>query len=708
MKKSFLTLSLLISVLYSIACSGPRIIDPRGGNFDIGAAAFENVEIRISDLGAYAKVVLTFDLAAHTNYSSEFLEFEFPFQLPEGSILEESHLWMFGIKVKSGIYERNQAKQIYESFVQRRTDPLIIFKDGNSYEARIFPVQNGMSRKMEFSILVPVDIEDNYYQIPSLLNMFCQNVNSNQNIKILVEASQQLGEIVPPRGIKVATTKSDGSRYFELPLTHTEIWSNPYIKYLPKEHVDRFIVHQDSSGNGYFQLFLDDEHEKVEGRKLLVVMDVNYKYIGSTNLKRKYDLFQLNLLHTLRPEDSVKLLYHCEPSQNGGQKMRATNWFSANKNDLQSAFAKLNPGQTVRVGPLDVLTNYVIPAVNDESDDLIVLLMSLSDRIHSSNTSISEVADLKLKHMNKPCPLYVMEWFESVRFNWSDANLPNNAEFYSILAGETGGLYRNLLEFSRIDDWWWDYKVKNTGDELTKFVNACQPLKNFEELQYSYNGLLYDRIQVGRVNGYGKYVVVGRIYEGSGPLEVKYYYASNGALQLKKVTLQPEVSDNPLNVKIWAGNRLSYEIAMDHDKTNYHQIARKSIDYEVLTDYTAMLALEHDSMIANIGQQEEFLLPLSLEEVSGSLEFSIKAYPNPFAESLTIQFDGAEIISGSRWEVHVFDINGRKVAETKGSIEESFKGQISLNDVSAQLQEGTYFFKVTLNGITQTMRLVKM
>ena len=104
-----------------------KVLDPQNWSQYVDEAYFTSTKINVTPQGAFANVEMEFEIGNDRMLSNGTqYEIEYLFKLPEGSIIHEAYLWMFGVQVKAKLYEKSEAKMIYESYVNRRTDPLII------------------------------------------------------------------------------------------------------------------------------------------------------------------------------------------------------------------------------------------------------------------------------------------------------------------------------------------------------------------------------------------------------------------------------------------------------------------------------------------------------------------------------------------------------------------------------------------------------
>jgi len=162
MKRNF-TLPILFLLLTIFNTSAQNVLhiqdpdwwDSQGLQGNITEATFS-----IQPQGAYMEVgmFLTFSDEGLGFNSWDSTEIILDFNLPEGSIVYDSWLWMFDDStiVRADIHDIWSATTIYENIVDRRRDPSILYKkETGSYQIRVFPLPNNETRRIKISYLVP-------------------------------------------------------------------------------------------------------------------------------------------------------------------------------------------------------------------------------------------------------------------------------------------------------------------------------------------------------------------------------------------------------------------------------------------------------------------------------------------------------------------------------------------------------------------------
>ena len=136
-------LVLFLSLFYSLSSYGYtslRVQDPQSWYGYQGV--IDTAVLSIKPKGAYFEcgLYLTFSSRPYLNNYDTF-EVQLYFDLPEGSIMHDSWLWVGNQVVQARLIDRVKATLTYEGIVQRRKDPSILYKNSaTQFELRVFPM----------------------------------------------------------------------------------------------------------------------------------------------------------------------------------------------------------------------------------------------------------------------------------------------------------------------------------------------------------------------------------------------------------------------------------------------------------------------------------------------------------------------------------------------------------------------------------------
>ncbi len=200
MKNIVLHIAIIMCTCLSISASDINILTTNNW-WQKYAGYISNLEIEITPDNHYARVDLTFYVNVDSvnynyngyshslpSYRDQNLEAQLQFLLPKGSYFYDSYLWLNEHTIiRADLMERGKANFIYDSIVNRKSDPSILSKQLNdNYTLKIFPISTTFRRKIMLSYACPfISNSDSkeYLELPSdLLKLL--NEDSKINLKI--------------------------------------------------------------------------------------------------------------------------------------------------------------------------------------------------------------------------------------------------------------------------------------------------------------------------------------------------------------------------------------------------------------------------------------------------------------------------------------------------------------------------------------------
>ncbi len=178
--------------------------------------------------------------------------------------------------------------------------------------------------------------------------------------------------------------------------------------------------------------------------------------------------------------------------------------------------------------------------------------------------------------------------------------------------------------------------------------------------------------------------------------------------------------ESPLAEKIWANEKI-FDLTQNKSNTysyyygssyesNYTDIIMTSMDYRVLSFYTAFLALpQEDTVEASLENNSDYY-PVNLHELNNN-DVSFHCYPNPFKDELKIAIEFLDNIDVNNLKSKIIDISGRDVYLFE-SVEMLSNKKISLfwngnNSLGGKVNSGVYFIVVELYGKIYTYEILK-
>ena len=93
--------------------------------------------------------------------------------VPQGAAVTGAILWVNGRPMNGAFVQRDRARQIYRSIVDRRRDPALVTWDGPGWvSVSIFPLERGEPRRFEIEWIEPAATEAGVvqYRVPTVVN----------------------------------------------------------------------------------------------------------------------------------------------------------------------------------------------------------------------------------------------------------------------------------------------------------------------------------------------------------------------------------------------------------------------------------------------------------------------------------------------------------------------------------------------------------
>ncbi|NVO03494.1 MAG: T9SS type A sorting domain-containing protein [Bacteroidetes bacterium] len=131
---------------------------------------------------------------------------------------------------------------------------------------------------------------------------------------------------------------------------------------------------------------------------------------------------------------------------------------------------------------------------------------------------------------------------------------------------------------------------------------------------------------------------------------------------------------------------------------NYYQIVIAKTDSCVASSNAKTQTTQ--TFNTSVSNMEEYKL-IGIDEI-GNHNFDLIAYPNPFNQNTNIVYT---LTKESIVKMSVFNILGEKILEMKD--QKQSKGRNTFTSNFPQLNSGVYFLNVEINGVSQTIKIVK-
>jgi hypothetical protein len=204
-------------------------------------------------------------------------------------------------------------------------------------------------------------------------------------------------------------------------------------------------------------------------------------------------------------------------------------------------------------------------------------------------------------------------------------------------------------------------------------------------------------------------------YHGSGSFNIQASGLYNSeSFTIKSAVEEGDIKDcDSIAEKAWAGNYV--ELLESNTQTNdvVSEIIDFSLEYRVLSLYTAFLTLD-PKMEADTGDEDQSEYLVTVENaINNELKsLNIKAYPNPFSESITFNIDLTEVNDLGKITVNIYNLYGQVVKSftaedfyADNKIEIVWDGTTNSGEL---INKGIYFMVVNTAEQTAKIKIVKM
>ena len=223
----------------------------------------DKAAIVIEPHGGYVEQSLYLEYSDHNQFPYQTkLEIIHRFELPKGAVVNDMWLWINDKVMQARVLKTWSAKKTYDSIVAARRDPAILFKKGDQYELRVFPLTSGSIRKVKINFISPTVWSSNqaYAELPfKMLN--CNNA------------------YLKPLDVLFRTTQP--------------VWGTPTFNEFPDQF---FTAFKDTLNYQFKYMHLDNIAFK---NKLSLQFQTNFLYgyfYGCSEVKNDYTYYQLGIL----------------------------------------------------------------------------------------------------------------------------------------------------------------------------------------------------------------------------------------------------------------------------------------------------------------------------------------------------------------------------------------------------------------------------
>jgi len=708
MKTTLLFIVLFFSLTNLFGHNQLRVGDPRN-SWQTYQGTIEEASLTVAPKGLFMEYGLELTFSSRGNVWTavkDTLEVTLNFDLPENAMIIDSWLWFGKDTIKAVILDRWTASSIYESIVQRRRDPSILFKQSaNQYELRIFPMAGNETRKVKITYLVPVSW--NKYNISTSLPfpVLKTSLTLPQKFTVTIkdDGNWKNPQILGDESLVFKNeTNENGSVFKTVEIPSSKYANNLKIGFdTPLKNGFYFSKYNTGDG-GFYQLALSPSAflNSTGAKKVAVLVDYDE---SNSNLKSREILTMLKeeMQNNLNPADSFNLIVSNLNIIRHGNK-----WVQATHQNIESAF-HIHTDQISSYSNLAPLLVNGINFMNENGGDGKILLISNSNHYSDYKVANKLIEDL-MAMMKTKIQIHIADYQAlNYKYYYTDrTQYFGNGYFYSNLAKLTSGSYQNLSNG--------ETEAEIFGSTF-QYINGS--INSFDLHTTLENGFCYSRFSLNKdenVAYINEMILQTGKFKGEFPFWIDFSGEYNKEIFSKQIEIADVLTENDTIVqKIWAGSFIKNMEKNYLSNDIVGEIIHESIKNRILSLYTSFLCLEDTSKWCLTCLPDQFRNELDnvLTSASnfGELSDTVSVYPNPFSDNISIEIQLTE--SSVLQDLSVYDIKGSLIYKfDKNDFKSGDKKTVTWNGQSqngTHLKPGIYLLVFKTAKTSKTIKLVK-
>lgn len=710
MKKIFLLLAL--ACLYYSASYGYNSLyvqDPRN-TWRYCQGSIDEATFTVKPKGIYMEYGIYLTFSAKSDYcqftNQDTLEVQYLFEIPANAIVTDSWLWIGDKIVQASIQDQWTAASTYEGIVKRRRDPSILYKRGNgNYELRIFPMAGNETRKVKISYLVPATWSASSVSAPLPLQLLnASYFKPTLNLNTYPDSTWKHPSLpeLPADSFHIAIDKILG-KYEYTHVQPSEFDKAVSISFDSPLKKGVFLNTGMMNNEGFYELVLlpSQSLSLNLSKKVCILLDYELSK-STTSFQDLLPKVKQMMLDNFTPSDSFNLFY----TKLSVIKM-SPKWLPAHPDTISKIFNIIKKNHASSYSNLPILLSEGLEFIKSTGKDGSLLLISDSDQFGNSVAANQLISDLKA--IQNPLPPIHIADFQNTNFQNYYVNneyMFGNQYLYSNLARTSGANFFNTVY---------------TGipiDELlsSAFIGLNGSITSFDLYTSLENGFCYGRHGIGPtadiVNISQPVFQTGK-YSGNFPFMVQVSGLSHSKPFFKKIAIEKDeihFQNDSSVAKGWAGNYIQIMESNNQTNQNIQEIIEYSLNYRVLSLYTAFLAIENADTTAYCKTcvDESNVATETIEKIADSTSISIS--PNPLVTHSEITLHLPYLKTKDHFSILIYDMMGNIVRTfDQESVNEQGKLTViwdGVSDSGIALSNGNYFLVVNTEFRTYKDRVV--
>jgi len=648
---------------------------------EVGTGMVDSLYVDIKMAGQVATVNYRFYLRAlpnaqNLNEDNDSLELRTSFEAPDNVIFTGMKMMMNNELRVGRIIERSKADIIYENLVYDPSenippkDPGYLSKDGNQYEFRAFPVGADELAYLELRSVIELENANSLTKEALVsLDLFAQAREEIEHIEITFSFSNDFQEAIPT-GLNLVWEQDSLGQYhaeasnFDLTSDLNFVLLNTVPHEISYSHAGTL-----NDKTHLWTLASNDIGEDVSC-KYLIVLDIDYNHLpvgadqevfitekiemaleGLSEIMTENDFFRFSTTH------EYMLDYYDDWEPYTSSQFESVSYWGLNRMGYKADIvAAATHAQSI---------------TQNENAHTIILTNDFFEADEHSHADLKALAENVLSHNSQThTDIYSLNQSPNAEVLWvGKRKFSVYQTFFKEYTSQLNGVYEPIVGQS------------NVGIKKTMQKSALT-------LEQITTDVMPSAQNYFRVNEYGQLSLYSSDDYQQSPTQLSFSYSNGQKFDLSLST--PYASEVDTALRNLMGTARMFTALHSSEKNSfvsrdYEQI---SLEYGLVTDYSALLVVEHDSQYHDTNSLfSDWPQPLSTQElVHNETVTQIEVYPNPTT--------GKFIVKGSMGirSIRLCDIAGR-VVYAKDIDDNSSTIEVSVLDA---IPPGTYVLTVIL------------
>lgn len=700
MKKQIMLAILIMLFLSNL--SGNEYLTVRDVDYawDDHPGTIEKTTISVKPKGIYTEYGMYYTFSTHgTPFNANAsLEVNMEFKLPVEAEVTDMWLWVGEDIMRAEVMDKWTAQQVYDDIVDIRVDPAILKKVApGEYKISIFPLMVELPRRIKITYIVPNNkVGDESLRISALpINIMNLSKTERSDLHILYwpEEGEQAPEFIEDVDFSLQTLNHEQlGTYYQLDVSDVKSLSSLNLKYGKPSPVSSFAgVYSDPFSNeNFYQLEINPNEifDINTPKKAVFLFDVVEDNISNFDIDNILPELKQTILSEFNNTDYFNIMFSGMVTG-----VVSNEWISADAETVEATFANLTSENFNNYTSLPTLLidgiSFIQGIQKGENEGSIVLITSSNS--HGDLDQANALIDNFVALTENKIAIHIIDLdnTSSNMHNIGNIWFKGNEYLYFHLSTQTVGEVSSLRNRSYFE------MLNSTLPLMSGYFSA---IDIYTTMNSGFTFANYDLSSTsGMVYLDKPYKRIGK-YTGELPLKVIASAQSpSGEYYNEEISITESdiVQTDSVSKTIWAGQYIRDMYSQDQTNMAISEIINRSIDDRILTNYTAMLALEpDDEHIPYLDDDEEGYLGIDEENMLDSLNYdlNLENYPNPFNPTTTISY---KLNTDAHVNLSVFNTTGELVAVLSNENKDAGKHAIVFNGSS--LASGIYFSTLSVN-----------